>query len=245
MNTVAFLGSPREDGNTELLLRETVKGIAESGLQVKIFHLNSMSIMPCQNCGGCDETGVCVFEDDMSMICDAVRTADRIILASPIFFFSVSAQTKMMIDRCQCFWCEKYLLKKTIPGGAYGRKGLLLLVGGMKKEIGVRCAEATAKAFFRTISVPEHKTLAHTGIDAKGAILKHPAALKEAYEAGKELAGRGGAYHPCFTLFHLLWIQSHSEGCRWIYSSINRENLSVSSFTARSFSPASRISTWG
>lgn len=190
MNIISFLGSPRKDGNTDLLLRETVKGIEESGLHVQTFVLNEMNISPCQNCGGCDETGTCVFEDDMFQIYDAIRTADRIILASPIFFSALSAQIKTMIDRCQAFWCEKYLLKKPIPAGQYGRKGLLLLVGGQRKEIGlqgIQCAGTSAKAFFRTVSVPEHKTLGYTGIDAKGAILKHPEALKEAYEAGKEL----------------------------------------------------------
>ncbi len=187
MKVIAFLGSPRENGNTELLLREAVRGVEESGSAVQVFNLNKMNIMPCQNCGGCDETGVCIYEDDMTRIYEAIRNADRIILASPIFFFALSAQTKIMIDRCQAFWCEKYLLRKPIPEGPYGRKGLLLLVGGMKKEIGVQCAEATAKAFFRTISVPEHKTLAYIGIDAKGEILKHPTALKEARRAGEKL----------------------------------------------------------
>jgi len=123
----------------------------------------------------------------MVQIYDAIRRAERIILASPIFFFGLSAQAKIMVDRCQAFWCEKYLLKRTIPQGAAGRRGLLLLVGGMKKEIGVQCAEATARAFFRTISVPDHQTLAHTGIDEKGAILKHPSSLQEAYTAGQQL----------------------------------------------------------
>ncbi len=187
MNVIAFLGSPREGGNTELLLREAVRGIKDSGYTVTIFNLNLMNISPCQNCGGCEETGICVYEDDMVQINEAIRNADRIILASPIFFFSVSAQAKIMIDRCQSFWCEKYLLKKPVPGGPYGRKGLLLLVGGQKREIGIQCAEATAKAFFRTVSVPEHETLGYLSIDAKGEILKHPTALKEAYEAGKKL----------------------------------------------------------
>jgi multimeric flavodoxin WrbA len=146
-----------------------------------------MNIMPCQNCGGCDDTGICINEDEMVQIYDAIRTADRIILASPIFFFALSAQSKIMVDRCQAFWCEKYLLRKPIPEGPYGRKGLLLLVGGQKKEIGIQCAEASAKAFFRTVSVPEHKTLGYLSMDAKGAILRHPTALKEAYDAGKEL----------------------------------------------------------
>ena len=187
MKTIAFLGSPRKEGNSELLLREAVRGVEESGFPIHIFELNVMNIMPCQNCGGCDDTGICIYEDDMVLIYDAIRNADRIILASPIFFFALSAQTKAVIDRCQCFWCEKYLLKKPLPEGAYGRKGLLLLVGGMKKEIGIQCAEASAKAFFRTISVPEHKTLSYLGIDAKGAIQKHPSSLKEAYEAGRQL----------------------------------------------------------
>ncbi len=190
MNVIAFLGSPRAGGNSELLLKEAMKGADESGRKVNLFTLNTMNIMPCQNCGGCDETGLCIYEDDMGQIYEAIRACDRIILASPIFFSALSAQTKIMIDRCQAFWCEKYLLKKPIPPGQYGRKGLLLMVGGMKKEIGaqgMQCGERSAKAFFRTINVPEHKTLSYTGVDAKGAILDHPTALKEAYEAGKEL----------------------------------------------------------
>jgi multimeric flavodoxin WrbA len=187
MNTIAFLGSPRKEGNTELLLGEAVRGTGDAGQSVRIFNLNLMNISPCQDCGGCEDTGLCIFEDDMVRIYEEIRNADRIILASPVFFFALSAQVKIMIDRCQCFWCQKYLLKKPIPEGPYGRKGLLLLVGGMKKEIGVQCAEASAKAFFRTVSVTKHKTLSFMGIDAKGAILKHPSALKEAYEAGKDL----------------------------------------------------------
>lgn len=187
MKALAFQGSPRIEGNTDILLKETLRPIYESGNDVMLFKLNFMNIKPCQDCGGCDKTGECIINDDMNEIYDAIMEADRIILASPIFFFGMSAQAKIMIDRCQSFWCEKYLLKNPIPEGQYGRKGLLLLVGGMKKEIGIQCAEATAKAFFRTISVPEHETLSFTGVDAKGAILEHPTALKEAYEAGERL----------------------------------------------------------
>ncbi len=187
MKVIAFLGSPRQGGNSELLLREVIRAVEESGSDVRLFPLNEMNIMPCQNCGGCDETGVCIYDDDMTQIYEAIRTADRVILASPVFFFGLSAQAKAMIDRCQAFWCEKYLLKKSIPAGSHGRKGLLLLVGGMKKEIGIECSEATAKAFFRTISIPEHKTLGYLSVDAKGDILKHPTALKDACKAGKEL----------------------------------------------------------
>lgn len=193
MKIIAFLGSPREGGNTELLLKQALKGAEESGFRAHVFPLNTMNIMPCQNCGGCDETGICIYEDDMTRVYEAIRTCDRIILASPIFFSALSSQTKMMIDRCQAFWCEKYLLKKPIPHGPYGRKALLMLVGGMTKQIGMQgmqCAERSAKAFFRTVNVSEHETLSYTGVDAKGAILDHPTALRDAYAAGEKLAKR-------------------------------------------------------
>jgi multimeric flavodoxin WrbA len=191
MKTLAFLGSPRKDGNTELLLKEAIRGIRESSpSDVTVFNLNLMNIRPCQDCGGCDKSGECILEDDMSKIYPEIRAADRLILASPIFFFGLSAQSKAMIDRCQSFWCEKYLLRKPIPPGEFGRKGLLILVGGMKKEVGIECGDATAKAFFRTVSVPEHKVLSFLGVDAKGAILAHPTALKEAFAAGRDLASR-------------------------------------------------------
>lgn len=188
MKVVAFNGSPRVDGNTDILLREVLRAIEGSGHKTRLFRLNFMNIKPCQDCGGCESTGKCIFDDDMSEIYTAIRKADRIILASPIFFFALSAQAKTMVDRCQAFWCEKYLLKRPIPEGPYGRRGLLLLIGGMKRDIGIRCSEETAKAFFRTISVPEHKTLSFLGVDAKGAVLEHPTALRDAYSAGKELS---------------------------------------------------------
>ena len=187
MNIVAFLGSPRIEGNSDILLREALKAAEGAKHDVLIFRLNTVDIKPCQNCGGCNETGICIVNDDMQEITIAIRKADRIILSSPIFFFGLSAQSKIMIDRCQSFWCEKYLLKKTIPSGPNGRKGLLMLVGGLKKEIGIQCSEATAKAFFRTISVPEHETLSFLGVDAKGEILKHPTALNDAFQAAKRL----------------------------------------------------------
>jgi multimeric flavodoxin WrbA len=187
MKIIAFNGSPRKNGNTEILLKETVRGIQDSGSTVDIFHLNLMKIKPCQDCGSCNETGKCVFKDDMEKAYDAIRKADRIILASPIFFFALSAQSKLMIDRCQSLWCEKYLMKKPLEPGRYGRKGLLMLVGGMKKDIGVQCSEACAKAFFRTVSVPEHDMLYYLNIDAKGDINNHPSALHDAYEAGRKL----------------------------------------------------------
>ena len=192
MEIIAFLGSPREEGNSELVLNETVRAVEEEGHSVTLFRPSEMDISPCTNCGECDETGECIIEDEMTTVYKAIRKADRFIISSPIFFFGIPAQLKALIDRCQAFWCEKYLLRKPIAEGPSGRKGLLILVGGMKKEVGYSCSDATATAFLRTISVPEHEVISFQQVDARGAIRKHPTALKDAYEAGKRLVSDGG-----------------------------------------------------
>ena len=191
MKIIAFNGSPRREGNTELLLAEAIRGAQDEGGIVTVYRLNTMNLKPCLSCGKCDDTGRCVINDDMQAVHEAIRTADRIIVASPIFFFSVSAQTKLMIDRCQAFWAQKYVHKKPLQPGPFGRKGLLLLVGGMKKtekNRGFECSEVTVRAFFRTVNVQEHAILEFDEVDEKGAIAKHATALKEAYEAGRKLA---------------------------------------------------------
>ena len=207
MKVFAFNGSPRKGGNIDILLAEAEKAVKAAGHPGNLDHgyqtghgdhehedhewtrfdLNSMNIRPCQDCGGCDKSGVCVINDDMVQISQAIRDADRIILASPVFFFGPSAQTKAMIDRCQAFWCEKYILKRPLPEGPFRRKGLLLLVGGMKKEIGIQCSETTARAFFRTVSVAQHETLGFLDVDEKGAIAKHATALMDVYRAAEGL----------------------------------------------------------
>jgi len=193
MKVIAFNGSPRRGGNTEILLIEAIRGVKEQGGDVTTYNLDSLNLRACLNCGKCDKEGLCVVKDDMQTIHAEIRSADRIIVSSPIYFFSVSAQTKTMIDRCQAFWAEKYVHKKPVPVGTFGRRGLLMLVGGMKQNKsnpGFQCAEATVRAFFRTVNVQKHVTLAFDAIDKMGAIKDHPIALKEAYEEGKRLATR-------------------------------------------------------
>ncbi len=187
MKTAVFMGSPRVKGNTQLLLEEAVRGATEKGAEITLFELNKMNIRGCQDCGGCVETGECIVKDDMEKVYSAIRESSRFILASPIYFAGVSAQAKTMIDRCQSFWHEKYMLKRPLPQGPDGRAGLFLSVGGMGRAEGKDCSEATAKSFFRTISVLNHKMLCYLGVDARGDILKRPAALKEVYEAGRAL----------------------------------------------------------
>ncbi len=118
-----------------------------------------------------------------------LRKADRIALASPIFFMGVTAQTKAMIDRCQAIWVVKYVLKLSVANiPDQKRDGIFISVGGTKFRNLFQPAAATVKSWFKTLDVNYKDELAFSGIDEKQAILQHPTALTEAFAAGQRLA---------------------------------------------------------
>lgn len=100
-----FNGSPRRNGNTSTLIKECVRAINKSGKEAEIFFLNDMTIKPCQFCDWCIDNNVlsCVEEDDMHELYPKLLESDVIIFAAPIFWFNVSAQMKIFIDRLYAF----------------------------------------------------------------------------------------------------------------------------------------------
>ena len=188
MRVLGIAGSPRRGGNTDLLLNEVMKGAASRGAEVKTIILSHLKIAPCQHCDGCLETGRCKVEDDMQMVYDELQRADRLVLASPVHFMGVTAQAKAMIDRCQALWVRKYILKLPPLGDRQvERKGLFISVGGRNVANLFQPALATVKALFKVLDIAYAGELLFPGIDEKGAITKHPDALKQAFLAGQKL----------------------------------------------------------
>lgn len=187
MKVLGILGSPRKGGNTDLLLDKALEGTGGAGVEVEKVILNDLNFSSCQECGGCDESGECTVEDDMQMIYRKLEEADGVILASPIFFGSLSAQTKMMIDRFQCWWVAKYVLKQPRAERKESRRGIFLCVGGQKREDFFQGAVKLVKIWFANLNVVYAGDLFYSGIDKKGAILSHPTASKEAFAVGEKL----------------------------------------------------------
>ncbi len=104
MHVLGIMGSPRVGGNSDLLLEQALKGAAEKGARTEKIVLNENRIHGCNDCMGCNETGICVIDDDMHAILEKVREADYIIHAAPIYFWSMTSQMKAYIDR----WCSLY-----------------------------------------------------------------------------------------------------------------------------------------
>jgi len=188
MKVLGIFGSPRRDGNTELLLNEALKGAEKGSAGVERLYLSDFTITPCKECHGCDDTGNCVILDDMEKIYPKLLEADVIILASPIFFYGVTAWAKALIDRSQALWARKYLLKDPSLGKeGKKRKGFFISVGATKGQKVFEGAILTVKYFFDVLNAEYVGELLFRGVEAKGDILKHPEALQQAFEAGRRL----------------------------------------------------------
>ncbi|MBM3299654.1 MAG: flavodoxin family protein [Deltaproteobacteria bacterium] len=186
---LAVNGSPRRKGNTALLLNRAVEGARESGVLVEEVVLRELKISPCMEIYGCKTSGRCVIQDDFQTVYDQLVACDGFMLASPIFFYTVSALTKIFMDRCQSLWAKKYLIEKRSFGETNPkRKGLFIAAGATRGKRLFDGTLLTVRYFFDTLDMEVWRTLLYRGLDLEGDVLKHPEYLEEAYQAGKELA---------------------------------------------------------
>jgi len=188
VKVLGIFGSPRRGGNTETLLDEALKGAEKEGAEVERLHITDFTITPCKECHGCDQSGECVILDDMQKIYPKLLEAGIIILASPIFFYGITAWAKALVDRSQALWSRKYLLKDPSLGKeGKTRKGFFISVGATKGQRVFEGAILTAKYFFDVLNAEYSGELVFRGIDAKDDILKHPEVLQQAFETGRRL----------------------------------------------------------
>lgn len=183
-------GSPRRNGNTELLLKEFLRGAEASGLETDLNILTTLNISPCTSCDSCQDNGQCVIGDDMQTMYRKLLDADCIVFASPIYFKGVSAQMKAFIDRCQTLWSRKYVLKQElISHDRPIRAGYFISTAGTPGDGNkfFSCAISTIKSIFHVLDIEYSGDLLFRGIDKKGDVLKHPTAMQNAFELGKGL----------------------------------------------------------
>lgn len=189
---LGILGSPRAGGNTDILLDKALAGARDAGADVEKISLCDLDIAGCLECNDCYESGTCTIGDDMDRVYDALERSDRIILASPMFFMGVTAQAKAVIDRCQCYWALKYILKEEFPRpkDAPLRYGSFIGVGGTRGEKLFDGTMLTLKYFFDAIAArpAEDLYVLVRGVDASGDVLGREAELQAAYDSGKAIA---------------------------------------------------------
>ncbi len=191
LNCLALACSPRKNGNTALLARQALAAAQSAGCRTELLHLADYGYAPCRACDGCFATGRCVVEDDAGLIFEKILAADRLILAAPVYFMGICAQAKMLIDRAQQFWAEKYILKKeVIPHKKTrpARRGILLSCGGTTLPGIFDGVIQVVRTFFKMLEIELVATLCYAGVDRAGDILKNPKAREEVYKAAQTLS---------------------------------------------------------
>jgi len=186
---LAVYGSPRRKGNTATLLKEAVQGAREAGARVEEIVLRDLKMSPCLEIYGCKGTGRCVIKDDFQRVYDQMLACRGLLLASPIFFYTVSAHTKILMDRCQSLWVKKYWIDK-VPFGQWEakRKGAFISVGATKGKKLFDGVLLTVKYFFDVLDMELCDTLLCRGLDFEGDVEKNPAYLEAAKALGKNMA---------------------------------------------------------
>ena len=186
---IAIYGSPRRAGNSAALLKQAVAGARQEGAHVEEVFLRDHKISPCFEIYNCAKAGECAIHDDFSKILAKVESSAGIMLASPIFFYTVSAHTKIFMDRCQSLWVKKYRIENAVHGNMPNiRKGLFISVGATKGKKLFDGAVLTVKYFFDVLNTGLWKTVLCREVDREGEIEKRDDYLKEAFEAGMALA---------------------------------------------------------
>jgi multimeric flavodoxin WrbA/protein-tyrosine-phosphatase len=187
MEILGLQGSPRKKGNTQFLLSAFLKAAEERGAVTRLVRVAERRIEPCKEFVVCETRGTCPIRDDMEAeIYGLIRRAEVVVLASPIFFYNMTAQLKALVDRCQVFWARKYRLKLADPLKAT-RRGVLLSVAATRGKTLFDGMQQTAKYFFDAIDARFETSLLYRGIEGPKDMSRHPSVLEEVNRAVDEL----------------------------------------------------------
>lgn len=183
MLILAIYGSPRKNGNTDLMMDSFLEG-ASAGARVERIYARDLVISGCLGCGHCDREGVCSQKDDMETVYPLLDAADRIVVASPIYFYGLTGQLKLLVDRSQATFMRRLKEGRKAPDSQ--RKGFLLSAGATRGKRLFECAVLTVRYFFDGLGVACAGELCFREIDARGDIKRHPTALDDCRRAGAE-----------------------------------------------------------
>jgi len=167
-------GSPRKNGNSDILCEQFTKGAEEAGNSVEKVYVQNLKIGGCRACYGCRKTKECVQKDDMTKLLDKMVTADVIVLATPVYFYSMDGQMKTMIDRTLPRYME--ISDKDfyfIATAAAGKRAMERTMDGLR-------------GFTDCLPGAKVKGMVYgEGVYQKGEVME-TRAMKEAFEAGKQ-----------------------------------------------------------
>jgi multimeric flavodoxin WrbA len=182
MKILGVEGSPRNNGNTEKLVKTILESASENGAQTTFYKLTEMNISLCLGCFNCRETGVCVTNDDMQLLHEEIQASDAIIIGSPVYMWQVSGQTKLFMDRLVPF------IKPDFTTRLKGKKSLFMVfTQGNPDENFFKLYFEYLENLFSFLHYDVKGTLVAAGTRDKNDILQQADLLEKAREIGKKL----------------------------------------------------------
>lgn len=180
---LVLMASPRARGNSTILAKEAVKGARKAGATAEAYRLAKMRIGPCLACEDCRKPGAhgCVRKDDIRMLHAKLRDADALLIASPVYWFTMSAQIKLFMDRLYAFGAEGY---RPLKGK---RIGIILTYGDADPfTSGAVNALRSFQDAFAYVGAPI-KGMVYGTADKPGEVRSNELLMKEAYALGRKL----------------------------------------------------------
>lgn len=179
MRVVALLASPRKEGNTALLMQHVLKKAESLGAQTQVFYLNGLNIRGCQSCFACKADVNCAVKDDAGKVLDAIKEADSLVFATPVYMWDMTAQLKNLVDRLFSFMNPDFSSKLN-PG----KKVLWAITQGQPDETMFLSTFEKHGKMLQMIGFKESKVLIAGGLHNPGEVLSQVKTLNKAEELG-------------------------------------------------------------
>jgi multimeric flavodoxin WrbA len=191
MKILGIYGSPRKGGNSDQLLDRALEGARAGGAETLTVYARDLTMCGCLECGGCEKTGECVVQDDMQSVYPLFEKAQVIFLASPIFFYGLTAQVKAIIDRSQAMWRRRMIRKTVEERKTYDSgRGYLIAVGATRGRNLFEPAQMTARYFFDALDKGYEGGIFFRRLEKKTAVQEEPETLQEAFNLGRKIVSR-------------------------------------------------------
>jgi multimeric flavodoxin WrbA len=181
---MVVMASPRPKGNSSVLAAEAARGAADAGAEVRTVRLADLSLGPCRACDACRRKNAkgCVQNDDVKALRGAIKASDALLIASPVYWFTMSAQAKLFLDRLYVFGDKSY---RELKGK---RVGVILTSGDADpRGSGAINAMRSFQDAFAYLGAPV-AGMVHGAGGKAGAAAKNKPLLAEAYALGRSLA---------------------------------------------------------
>lgn len=186
MKVLGIAASPRRNGNSEILLDKVLEGASSKGAETEKIVTDELDIRPCRSEDSCRKDGKCFVDDDMGFILKKLKEADGVVVASPVYFGSLPGQLKVIIDRCQPIWVDRFILKKKRIAKTE-KKGIFISTSSYKRQKFFRNSQEIIGIFFLVLGIEFFKSIYAPNLESAGEVLKKKSLLDKAFRCGAGL----------------------------------------------------------